>query len=415
MSIQLKFVCLQLWLLCFVAFHLADAAGIVKVNVKQVKHPLLHKRTVPDSGNRLITRANQAFADRLENQKFFYSANVGIGNPAQSLNLLLDTGSSDTWVFTPQTKMLSRSKPNSIFDPSKSKTYRSNGTSYSIAYGIGQTTGNWGTDMFRIGGATINSLSFGIATRADTNNGIIGIGRPEAETTYKSGYVYENLPMRMASEGLINSAAYSLYLNDLNSKEGTILFGGVDVNKFVGKLHILPVSHPRHLGITMQAMRSDGRVKDNMIPRPQVAVLDSGTSLSYFPASVVDTLHGVLNANPSFTIGEKYYCDCNVTKNLILNFGSVEIAVRNYQFLWPIEQIVNPLISTFAFPPNSCYIGIEKTQAGMDFILLGDNMLRSFYTVYDLQNNRIAIAQANPAGRQPNLQPITKTYIPGAV
>lgn len=405
---------LQFFLLIFTS-GIADAAGIVKINVKQVKQPLIHKRVVKDTGNTLLTRANQEFADKIENQKFFYSANVAIGTPPQALNLLLDTGSSDTWVFTPQTKRIGSAKPSSVFDPSQSKTYRSNGTSYSISYGIGRTTGNWGTDRFTIGGATLRSQSFGIATRADTSNGIIGIGRAEAESTYKNGYIYENLPMRMASEGLINSAAYSLYLNDLNSREGTILFGGVDLSKFVGNLHILPVSHPRHLGITLQTMRSDGRVKGDLLAKPQTAVLDSGTSLSYFPSDAVDAMHEAFNANPSFTIGEKYYCDCNVTNNLILNFGSAEIAVRNYQFLWPIEQIVNPLISTFAFPPNSCYIGIEKTQSGMDFILLGDNFLRSFYIVYDLRNNRIAIAQANPMGRAENLQPITKTYIPGAV
>jgi Eukaryotic aspartyl protease len=37
----------------------------------------------------------------LSNQETYYSINVGIGSPPQSIYLDLDTGSSDTWAFTP--------------------------------------------------------------------------------------------------------------------------------------------------------------------------------------------------------------------------------------------------------------------------------------------------------------------------
>jgi hypothetical protein len=37
----------------------------------------------------------------LSNQGYFYSVNIGVGSPPQSIDIELDTGSSDTWVFTP--------------------------------------------------------------------------------------------------------------------------------------------------------------------------------------------------------------------------------------------------------------------------------------------------------------------------
>ncbi|ANB13605.1 Yps3p [Sugiyamaella lignohabitans] len=389
--------------------------GVIQLDLEKVPHPLVNKRDVIDYGNPILQRANQDIADKLDNQKFFYSTTVGIGTPAQKLNLLLDTGSSDTWVFTKDTQVTGNYRPSAIFDPSASKTWKSNGTTFQIQYGIGNTQGQWGTDKFEIGGATVNSLSIGLATNADTANGIIGIGRPEAEITNRNGRVYENLPMRLAAEGHINSAAYSLYLNDLNSKSGTILFGGVDTSKFIGNLKILPITHPKHLAITMQGLSTDGLDKRNLMTSPSVSVLDSGTSLSYFSSDVIQQIHQALNANPSFTIGQKYYCDCNITNNLILNFGSAEIEVPNYDFLWPIETIVSPLVAGVAFPQNSCYLGIEQVQAGMDFSLIGDNLLRAFYTVYDIQNDRIAIGQANPRSGTSNIKLITKNYIPGAV
>jgi hypothetical protein len=382
--------------------------------VERVKYPLSgqSKRYARNIGNDLVTRQHQEIADKLENERFFYAADVEIGTPPQRLNLLLDTGSSDTWAYTPQSQ--TQQQPLSVFDPSKSRSFHSNGTSFKIEYGIGSVQGSWGTDKFQIGNALVKGLSIGIADSGTTQQGIIGIGRPQAEITYKSGHMYENLPMKLAAEGIINTAAYSLYLDDINAESGTILFGGVDRSKFDGQLAVLPISHPQHLGITLQNMRTDGRVQNPLMTAPKVAVLDSGTSLSYFSSDVMQNLHEALNANPSFAIGEKYYCDCNVTDNLVLDFGSAAIAVPNYQFLWPIETIVNPVLATAVFPPNSCYIGIETIQRNMDFYLIGDDFLRSFYTVYDIQDSRIAIAQVKNDGGQPQIEAIRRDFIPGS-
>lgn len=145
--------------------------------------------------------------------------------------------------------------------------------------------------------------------------------------------------MKLASEGIISSAAYPLYLNDLNADSGSILFGGVDRSKFDGQLPIFPLSFPQHLGVTLQNMRTDGRAQNPLMSAPKVAVLDSGTSLTYFSSDVAQNIHEALNANPLFAIAQKYYCDCNVTQNIILNFGSEEIVAPNYQFCSRLKRL----------------------------------------------------------------------------
>lgn len=50
--------------------------------------------------SRSVSRRDGILAD-LSNQEYYYSINVGIGSPPQSISLGLDTGSSDTWAFTP--------------------------------------------------------------------------------------------------------------------------------------------------------------------------------------------------------------------------------------------------------------------------------------------------------------------------
>jgi hypothetical protein len=45
----------------------------------------------------------------------------------------------------------------------------------------------------------------------------------------------------LVSAGLTERAAFSLWLNDLNAGIGSILFGGVDTDKYTGDLISLPI------------------------------------------------------------------------------------------------------------------------------------------------------------------------------
>lgn len=403
--------------LAFSASALAQQSpvdGVVMLEMERTSHDLLHQKKVGDLGNPIWNRAAQDVVNNLENKKYFYQTTVEIGTPPQPVDLLIDTGSSDTWVFTPQTKYSNKKKPASFFDFSQSQTIHSNDTSFTIKYGIGNAQGLWVTDTMTIGGATVQNMPFGLATQADVAQGIVGIGRREAESTVKSGnYEYDNLPWMLKNQGVTKSAAYSLYLGDYNNPKGTLLFGGVDKSKVMGqKLHKCGISHRKHLAVTLQGMKSNGRDKSQMLKYARPAVLDSGTTMSYFSDDVLANIHESFNANPSFTIGQKYYCDCNITDVLWMNFGCTQIAVPAYYFLWPIETVVNKVVSFLAFPANSCYLSFEKASKDMDYYLLGDNILRAMYLVYDLEDNIIAMGQADPNDAPADLEAITPGHIP---
>lgn len=57
----------------------------------------------------------------------------------------------------------------------------------------------------------------GLATDSSIGIGIMGIGynTSEANIGTGNGKIYPNLPIAMATAGLINANAYSLWLNDL--------------------------------------------------------------------------------------------------------------------------------------------------------------------------------------------------------
>jgi hypothetical protein len=57
----------------------------------------------------------------------------------------------------------------------------------------------------------------GLATETTIGTGIMGNGYNTSEANVDTGNrtEYANLPLAMVNQGLINSAAYSLWLNDL--------------------------------------------------------------------------------------------------------------------------------------------------------------------------------------------------------
>lgn len=91
-----------------------------------------------------------------------------------------------------------------------------NGFNISYVDGTG-STGDYFQDTFKIGGATLNNFQMGLALDTTIGTGIMGIGynTSEANIDTGNGTEYPNLPLAMVNAGAINSAAYSLWLNDL--------------------------------------------------------------------------------------------------------------------------------------------------------------------------------------------------------
>jgi hypothetical protein len=119
-------------------------------------------------------------------------------------------------------------------DQSASSTFTIVGQDdFNISYVDGTgSTGSYFEDTFSIGGATLQNFQMGLATDTTIGTGIMGIGyeTSEANTQTGTGSTYPNLPVAMVSAGLINSNAYSLWLNDLGKSNGTVLGLGGGAN-----------------------------------------------------------------------------------------------------------------------------------------------------------------------------------------
>ncbi len=406
----------------------ASAQNVVQFEINRAV-PGVHVGSPPSIGRRAFY--TEDLANNLTGGGYY--ATVSVGNPGQDVTMILDTGSSDAWVVSYRAD-LCRSATlqaeyldscGATYDPTKSSSYKlvtSRGFNITYLDG-GGALGDYISDDFTIGGTTVKSLQMGYATSVSRGTGILGVGFSNNEATTKR---YPNLIDSLASQGLISTKAYSLYLNDRRSTTGSILFGGVDTDKFIGPLSILPIlkssgrSDYTSFQVAMNGMSVSftGGSTSSVSPTESnlPAILDSGTTLSYIPSDMAQDLFSLVGAYTETRQTGLTFIDCKYLDNpseaftVNFTFGSgVNLAV-------PVEEMVLDVLGDVAdalprsIPfDNVCLFGIQSTGSfsakrsedirrqsrSSVFALLGDTFLRSAYVVYDLSNGQIGIAPAN--------------------
>lgn len=355
-----------------------------------------------------------------------YFTNVTIGTPPQNLALQIDTGSSDTWAPSSSSSLCEHAKEDcstGSFLPSQSSSFQVVGPDeFNISYVDGTgAKGDYFQDNFSVGGATLSQFEMGLARDTTIGTGIMGIGYNNSEANVNirnggNGTVYQNLPIAMVNQNEINSAAYSLWLNDLQSSSGSILFGGIDTAKYNGDLisvNVYPTSH--RLGVTsftvaftsLSATSSSGT--DQLTPPDYAvaAILDSGTTITLLPDDIAALVYEELGAIPEPEIGA-VVVPCALSQasgTLNYGFGGPGGPVIKVE----VSDLVLPLTdskgrgTTFKNGQPACQLGIQA--AGSLPVLFGDTFLRSAYAVYDLINNRIGLAQTNFNATGSNIVP----------
>ena len=336
-----------------------------------------------------------------------YFANVTAGTPSQNFRLHIDTGSSDMWVNTAGSQICQlRRSPCSIsgtYNANSSSSYNYLSSDFNVTYVDGSgASGDYVTDDVGIGGKTLKGLQFGVGYESLTPEGILGIGYQQDEGVLaQGGQAYSNLPIAMVDGGLIKSNAYSIWLDDLEADTGSILFGGIDTDKFHGSLQTLPVQKEDGVfaefiitlsGLTLQ---DGGKNSSTTAGLPAPVILDTGSSITYLPDDTAQVIFNALNAQFSPSQGAAY-ASCNLAnENITLDFefSSMTISI-------PItELLINPSDAdtgngqSFQSQDQLCLLGITSAQG--EAAVLGDTFLRSAYVVFDLANNEVSLAQTN--------------------
>ena len=242
--------------------------------------------------------------------------------------------------------------------------------------------------------------------KTDIRHGLVGIGYAINEASLSTmGKTYPNLPMAMEQAGLINSVAYSLWLNDLGASTGNILFGGVDTEKYVGpltKIDVIPdgnLKNYTHFLVSLTSLAATSPTGTDILTSPNgpiEVVLDSGSTLTYLPNDMASNVWKEVGAEYQDAFGMAVLPCSHSVHPGHFSFGFV--GSNGPRINVTMDELVIDLTNgeppQFASGPYAgelvCEFGIQNYSAGP--YVLGDTFLRSAYVVYDLENHEIAMA-----------------------
>jgi len=305
---------------------------------------------------------------------------VSIGTPAQNFKVLFDTGSADLWV--PSTSCTSAACQNHVqYDSTKSSTYVSDGTPFSIQYGTGSMNGTVDQDVVQLGDFQVTTKFGEASTEADffqqtTFDGILGMAY--------SAISSEQVPTpfeTMVSQGVVDSPVFSFYLNTAadGTAGGELTLGGVNPNHYTGDITYVPVTQQQYWNVGLDGALVGGQ---QVSIATNLAAIDTGTTLIVMPTAdakaVNDLVGGTLipNGDGSYSIS----CQTDSLPTFSIQFGGQKFDIA-------------PKYYVLSNGDGTCVSGF----AGMDMFemsmwVVGDVFLRPYLSVYDLGQNRVGFA-----------------------
>ncbi|EIW53588.1 acid protease [Trametes versicolor FP-101664 SS1] len=325
----------------------------------------------------------------VDNQVVDYVANVQVGTPPTTYSLLIDTGSSNTWVGAGRSFVQTSSS-------------RQTADRVSVTYGSGDFSGTEFTDTVSLGpGLTITGQSIGVAARSDGFDGvdgILGIGPVDLTVDTLSPDTRSTIPTvtdNLFSQGLITQNLVSVSFEPSQQEDnvnGELTFGGTDSSKFTGSINFAPLTRTSPASEFWGINQSIRFGTNANILSSTAGIVDTGTTLTLIATdaltryqratgAVFDNATGLLRITPA---------QFAKLQSLFFTINGV-----NFEFTANAQIFPRALNTAIGGNANSIYLIVgdigTPSGEGLDFIN-GQTWLERFYAVFDTANRRVGIA-----------------------
>ncbi|OTA96265.1 hypothetical protein M434DRAFT_19724 [Hypoxylon sp. CO27-5] len=314
---------------------------------------------------------------------------VAIGSPPQQLYLDLDSGSSDTWVFSTDTEKEEVSGQ-TLWDPRKSKTSQKiKNCTWSIIYGDFSTSegicykdtlsfGNFSIPNMTIESATSVSSMF---TESSYMSGLVGLAWSSIiQTIPKQKSLLDYLPLVLSQP---------LFTVDLrhNSSEGSYNFGFINDSLHTTEVEYVNVNNSLgYWGVQQTGFSIGGSDIKYEFDEAQDVVIDTGSTLLYAPAEAVQMyFNSVPGANYSYR-EYGWVLPCNSTPpDFIFELGDTDG-----------NKITGSVPGAYFIYAHStdetCYAGLQSLGSFSSMpSIFGDIFLKSGFAVFDIGNKRFGL------------------------
>ncbi|KAI8603661.1 aspartic peptidase domain-containing protein [Dissophora ornata] len=306
-----------------------------------------------------------------------YYGQVQIGTPQQPFNVVFDTGSSDLWI--PSAKCMEDGcLSHQRFDGLHSDSYASTNPPlpFEIEYGTGEVAGVISEDIVSLGGilskepirfaeSLTSSSLFGRAVF----DGVFGLAYQEMSS---SG---ERPPfLAMMEQHAIKRGMFGFYMG---KGHGELALGGYDKSKIEGN-NVLwsKVIKKGYWEIKMEKVKAE---KADFLKGPVHAIVDTGTTQIIMPVDLARHMHAKFLPGAKRIHDGIYSLPCNAKNMPILRF----------QISGKIFEVPPSLYTLQEIAPGRCMSGFAGEEVDGTAWILGDVFLRSVYSIFDFDNDRV--------------------------
>ncbi|KAI1786220.1 acid protease [Ganoderma leucocontextum] len=369
-------------------FNSTGTANIVKAD--QARAKVLKARSQASSAPAVNTAAGKIFPGinvPVTNAAVIYTASIGVGTPPTNYDLIVDTGSSNTWVGADKAYVNTSSSVDT-------------GDEVEVFYGSGFFFGEEYIDTVTIGDLVVKNQGIGVAEIAFGFNGldgIIGLGPVDlTEDSTSNGGEVPTVVDNAFAQGLIDAAVVGVSFEPTTQESvtnGELTFGGVDYSKFKDAIKYVPITSTipasDYVGIDQSITYG---AAGTTILSSTAGITDTGTTLVLIAsdafAAYQNATGAVLDNNTGLlTITADQFANL---ESLFFHIGDTTYEFTPNAQIWP--RALNTVIGGDA---DSIYLVTANLGSpsgeGLDFID-GYTFLERFYYVYDSANSRVGFA-----------------------
>ncbi|KAJ7791223.1 acid protease [Mycena olivaceomarginata] len=316
-----------------------------------------------------------------------YTISVGVGSPPTQYTLLIDTGSSNTWIGADK-----------AYEPTSTSTDTRN--TVNVSYGSGSFTGTEYTDEVTLGpDLVIQKQSIGVASKATGFNdvdGILGIGPVDlTSSTVNSTSSVPTVTDNLFKQGTIPTESIGIsYIPTTSASDaanGELTFGGTDSAKFMGNISYVPITTTSPASNYWGIDQSISYGTDNPILNLTAGIVDTGTTLLLLATDAFQAYQQATGATADSTTGLLTLTESQFEnlQSLFFQIGDQTLELTPNAQIWP-----RSLNSTLGGDDDKIYLITadlgSNSGSGLDFID-GFGFLQRFYSVYDTTNSQVGL------------------------
>ncbi|CAN9289529.1 unnamed protein product [Alternaria sp. RS040] len=351
---------------------------------------------------------------------------MGVGTPPQLITAILDTGSSDLIIPGTGSEICQDKQQQcsgtpfvtGSFDTDRDTSITDVNTELNTSFANGAVfQGGFIKTTLTLGNQSVSDSQPGVIEQGSLPSGnplfpIFGIGPIENEVVQPP---YQNTLANLKDTGTINTNVYGIFMNDfryLSISRGLIVFGGVDTAKFQSPLQDPGSLLLNNRGVASQFVidfssmqlvsgnPSSSRSNVDLAPRDDLpsALMDTGNPSLNIPSASLRAMAMAIGASFDDQAGQMGSVPCNLgSRGESLSFG-----FNNNQ-----AKISTPLAAMFVRDSSSgtteCFLPMFSPD-GDDTASLGASFMQGAYIVFDLDQKKIMMANANINATNSNLQ-----------